>query len=151
MSYASLLTLLAALAFALPFLARLGENIGIPRSYAVASTLALGIFFMTFAWLRWRLRDQAEVGRADTRPGVLPQETFVPDFFFHDGVFQGERLIEEGHQDAALKMYEAYRAVLVRQGHTTQEVDAMILKLERGTEETRTAETSIGENERASL
>ena len=141
MSYASLLTLLAALAFALPFLARLGENIGIPRSYAVASTLALGVFFVTFAWLRWRLRDQDE-WQASTQPGVLPQETFVPAFFFHDGVFQGERLIQEGHQDAALKMYEAYRAVLVRQGHTTQEVDAMILKLERGRPE---------ENQRASL
>lgn len=134
MSYAGLLTLLAALAFALPFLARLGENIGIPRSYAVASTLALGVFFMTFAWLRWRLRDQDVSDQAEARPGVLPQETFVPDFFFHNGVFQGERLIAEGHQDAALKMYEAYRAVLVRQGHTTQEVDEMILKLERGTQ-----------------
>ena len=141
MSYASLLTLLAALAFALPFLARLGENVGIPRSYAVASTLALGVFFVTFAWLRWRLRDQDEV-QSSPQPGVLPQETFVPDFFFHDGVFQGERLIQEGHQDAALKMYEAYRAVLVRQGHTTQEVDAMILKLESGRPE---------ENQRASL
>lgn len=135
MSYAGLLTLLAALAFALPFLARLGENIGISRSYAVALTLALGVFFVSFAWLRWRLRDQDTGDEAGARPGVLPQETFVPDFFFHDGVFQGERLINEGHQDAALKMYEAYRAVLVRQGQTTEEVDEMISKLEHGTSE----------------
>ncbi len=141
MSYASLLTLLAALAFALPFLARLGENVGIPRSYAVALSVALGIFLVAFAWLRWRLRDQDETGLEDARPGVLPQETFVPDFFFHDGVFQGERLVREGHQDAALKMYEAYRAVLVRQGQTTQEVDEMILKLANGN----------GEESRASL
>ncbi len=139
MSYASLLTLLAALAFALPFLARLGENAGISRSYAVVLSVGLGIFLVVFAWLRWRLRDQDEVSGEDARPGVLPQETFVPDFFFHDGVFQGERLIREGHRDAALKMYEAYRAVLVRQGQATREVDEMILTLERGTQEERRA------------
>lgn len=137
MSYASLLTLLAALAFALPFLARLGENIGISRSYAIVLSIGVGIFLVVFAWLRWRLRDQDTVQAADAPPGVLPQETFVPDFFFHNGVFQGERLIREGHRDAALKMYEAYRAVLVRQGQTTHDVDEMILQLERGLEGSR--------------
>ena len=131
MSYATLLALLAALAFTLPFLARLAERLGLARSQGIFLTLALSLVVATYAWLRWRLRDEdAEAAlRAELEPGVLPEEPYIPDFFFQDGVFQGERLIAQGHHDAALKMYEAYRALLKRQGQTTDEVDKMIVHL----------------------
>lgn len=132
MSYATLLALLAALAFALPFLARLAERLGLARSQGIFLTLALSLVVATYAWLRWRLRDedtQDGTTKAELEPGVLPEEPYIPDFFFQDGVFQGERLIAQGHHDAALKMYEAYRALLKRQGQTTDEVDKMIVHL----------------------
>ena len=133
MSYATLLALLAALAFALPFLARLAERLGLARSQGIFLTLALSLVVATYAWLRWRLRDedtQEAAGKnANLEPGVLPEEPYIPEFFFQDGVFQGERLIAQGHDDAALKMYEAYRALLKRQGQTTDEVDKMIVHL----------------------
>ena len=136
MSYASLLSLLAVLSFGLPFLARLAERVGVPRSYSVVLSLALGIFAGTYAWLRWYLRDQdVAVATEDMEPGVLPEETYIPEFFFHEGEFQGDRLLAQGHRDAALKMYEAYRALLARQGHTTAEVDKMIRQLELSEEE----------------
>ena len=131
MSYATLLALLAALAFALPFMARLAERLGLARSQGIFVTLALSLVVATYGWLRWRLRyeDSDVVPESDLEPGVLPEEPYIPDFFFHDGVFQGERLIAQGHDDAALKMYEAYRALLKRQGQTTDEVDKMIVHL----------------------
>jgi len=130
-SYATLLALLAALAFALPFMARLAERLGLARSQGIFVTLALSLVAATYGWLRWRLRyEDSEVALMnDLEPGVLPEEPYIPEFFFQDGVFQGERLIAQGHDDAALKMYEAYRALLKRQGQTTDEVDKMIVHL----------------------
>ena len=129
MSYASLLTLLAGLAFTLPFLVRLAERAGVARSSSIVVTLALIIVLLTYAWLRWYLRDQESAPVNGLEPGVLPTEPFVPDFFFQDGVFQGERLLAEGHFEAALKMFEAYRSVLARQGRATGEVDEKISTL----------------------
>ena len=137
MSYAALLALLAALAFTLPFLARLAENIGIPRSYGIIVTLALGIVLATYAWLRWHLRNEDDYESAPAEPGVLPEKPYVPEFFFHDGVFQGEPLLVRGHRDAALKMYEAYRALLARQGQDTAELDKVIKELGRLEEDHR--------------
>jgi len=130
-SYATLLALLAALAFALPFMARLAERLGLARSQGIFVTLALSLVAATYGWLRWRLRyEDSEVALMnDLEPGVLPEEPYIPEFFFQDGVFQGERLIAQGHDDAALKMYEAYRALLKRQGQATDEVDKMIVHL----------------------
>ena len=129
MSYASLLTLLAGLAFTLPFLVRLAERAGVARSSSIVVTLALIIVLLSYAWLRWYLRDQDVEVVTGLEPGVLPSEPFVPDFFFQDGVFQGERLLAEGHFEAALKMFEAYRSVLARQGRSTGEVDEKISAL----------------------
>jgi hypothetical protein len=109
-SYAALLSLLAALAFALPFLVRLAEHAGVPRSYGIAVTLAVLIFLSVYAWLYWRLRDDEAGGEA------LPSEPYVPGVFFQDGVFRGELLLAEGKTEEALAVYRDYQAILERQG-----------------------------------
>lgn len=137
-SYATLLALLAALAFVFPFVVRLAENTGVPRSYSIVFTLALSLVLGTYLWLRWRLRDEeADLYDTDVEPGVLPAEPYVPDFFFQDGVFQGEALLLKGHREAALKLYEAYYALLSRQGQDASHLDKTIKELQGLEEEKR--------------
>ena len=130
MSYAALLALLAALAFVLPFLARLAENIGFSRSYGILATLALGLVALSYAWLRWRLRQDDAAQPSGLEPGALPSEPYVPGFLFEDGVFRGEQLLEQGQRQDALRVYRAYQAILNRQGQAQPEVDAVVAELE---------------------
>lgn len=128
MSYAALLALLSALAFALPFLVRLAEGAGIPRSYGIAVTLAVITVAATYLWLRWRLRDQDALDALE--PGVLPSEPYVPGFFFEGGTFRGERLRQQGQPREALAVYRAYQAILERQGQRRADIDAVVLELQ---------------------
>lgn len=135
MSYAALLALLSALAFALPFLVRLAQAAGIPRSSGIALTLAFITVASTYLWLRWRLRDQDALDALE--PGVLPSEPYVPGFFFEGGAFRGERLRRQGRTREALAVYRAYQAILERQGQRQADIDAVVLELvsELGREE----------------
>ncbi len=131
MSYAALLALLAALAFGLPFLVSLAENVGFPRSYGILATLALTVVASSYAWLRWRLRDQDEPLEPPLEPGVLPTEPYIPGFFFAGGVFRGEQFLAQGQKQEALQIYRAYQAILKRQGQRQTEIDLMVSELEQ--------------------
>lgn len=135
LSYATLLALLAALAFGLPFLVTLAEHVGIPRSYGIAVTLALALVVSVYAWLRWQLRDQDQGEAPPAEPGVLPTEPYVPGFFYHQGIFRGETLLAQGQREEALQVYRAYQAILERQGEAREDVAAVIRRLEQEVEE----------------
>ena len=126
MNYAGLLALAAALSFTLPFVVGVAERAGLPRSYGISVTLALVVFFAMWLYIRWRQKNPEDVLPDVTH---LPNEPYV-DIFFLDGVFQGERLLEQGRDAEALQVYRAYRNVLLRQGQTTGELDKKVLHLE---------------------
>jgi hypothetical protein len=130
MNYATLLALLAVMAFAFPFVVRLAQNVGVPRSYGIVVTLALAIFFSTWGYLRWRL---GRTGEADSSSGLepLPSEPYRSEMFFSKGVFRGESLLAEGRRAEALEVYRHYRDILYKQGQDTDELDKIILQLER--------------------
>ncbi len=72
MNYATLLALLATMAFALPFLVRLGQNAGVPRVTGIIITLALIVFFGTWMWLRWRITQPEEADSGLAISSELP-------------------------------------------------------------------------------
>lgn len=82
MNYATLLALLATMAFALPFLVRLGQNAGVPRVTGIILTLAIIVFLGTWLWLRWRIAQGEEADSsltisaemASKQPGDITQE-----------------------------------------------------------------------------
>lgn len=126
MNYAALLALAAGLSFTLPFVVGVAERAGLPRSYGISVTLALVVFVAMWLYIRWRQHNPKDVIPDITH---LPNEPYV-DIFFLDGVFQGERLLEQGRNAEALQVYRAYRNVLLRQGQTTGELDKKVLHLE---------------------
>lgn len=128
MNYAALLALLSAIAFAFPFIVRIAERIGVPRSYSIVVSLALLIFGLAWLYIRWRM---ATPEPAEPTPSRLPHEPFEPNIFFQEDVFLGERLSQEGRYEEALRTYEAYRAILVMQKRDTDEVDKHILDLKQ--------------------
>lgn len=130
MNYAALLALLSALSFALPFLVRVAEHLGIPRSQSSVVTLAVALFFALWAYLRWRQQAEAHNRLREQAGERLPSEPYVPDIFFENGVFKGTLLLNKGHTQAALQLYETYRDILQRQGHATDALDATILRLQ---------------------
>jgi hypothetical protein len=129
MNYAALLALLSAMSFALPFLVRVAERLGVPRSYGSVVTLAGALFFALWAYLRWRQRADQYNRKMHDSQDHLPDEPYVPDIFFENGVFKGTILLSQGHTKEALHLYETYRDILQRQGHATDELDDMILRL----------------------
>jgi hypothetical protein len=130
MNYAALLALLSALSFTLPFLVRMAERLGIPRSYSSVVTLAGALFVALWAYLRWRQRaDQYNRKMRESQNEYLPDEPYVPDIFFEDGVFKGTILLAQGYTQEALQLYQTYRDILQRQGHATDELDEMIVRL----------------------
>ena len=60
-NFASLIALLAALAFSLPFAVRLAENMGIDRSFSIFVTLAAAIVALAFVVVRNRLKHKERI------------------------------------------------------------------------------------------
>ena len=113
LNYAALLALLALVSFSMPFLVSLAENAGVPRSYSIILSLTLALWVGLYLYIRWQ---QGRLPKAPIRPDSLPDEPYV-EVFFRNGVFQGQWLLEQGETEAALAVYRAYQAILLRHGH----------------------------------
>lgn len=124
-NYAALVALLALISFGAPFAVQLAEGLGVSRSFAVVLSLALLLVAGFWAYLRW----QQGLG-IPNRLDNLPDEPYT-EAFFRDGVFQGDLLTNRGEPEAGLAVYRAYRALLIRHGQTTDELDKSILDLEQ--------------------
>lgn len=113
MNYAALLALLAALAFAAPFLVNLAALLGIPRALGIVSTLAGAIFLLGWLIVRERVLRQQ---RLETRIGLLQarrsRAPHDPDSYFLAGEHLGDLLIEVGRPREALRVFEAYERLL---------------------------------------
>jgi len=60
-NFASLIALLAALAFSLPFVVRLAEMFGVDRSFGIFVTLATAIVALAFVVVRNRVRHKERI------------------------------------------------------------------------------------------
>lgn len=113
MNYAALLALLAALAFAAPFLVNLAALLGIPRALGIVTTLAGAIFLLGWLLVRERVERQQ---RLETRISLLQarrsRAPHDPDSYFLAGEHLGDLLIEVGRPREALRVFEAYGRLL---------------------------------------
>lgn len=132
LNYAALLALLALASFSMPFLVGLAENSGVPRSYSILLSLTLAVLLGLYLYVRWQ---QGRLPKVKLKPEGLPDEPYV-EVFFRNGTFQGQWLVEQGETEAALAVYKAYRAILIRHGASadpglTDELSQTIVDLEK--------------------
>ncbi len=117
MNYAALIALLAALAFALPFLVSLAENAGVPRGFSMMTSFAAAVFALAYIVIRSRvIRRQALEERVAE---IQQQRTVNPNdleaFLLH-GDHLGDLLLTLGRQREALDAFEAYRQLAKQLG-----------------------------------
>ena len=123
-NYATLIALLAAMSFSLPVLLKLERQLGIERNAVVLFSLAVVVFIWVWLYLRWRGETEEVVDDE-----LLPHEPYLPEIFFKNGVFLGERYKNEGNYQEALNAYELYTIVLERQGRKINDFSKDIKEL----------------------
>ncbi len=115
MNYAALLALLAALAFAAPFLVNLASQLGLPRALGIVTTLVGAIFLLGWLLVRERVERQQRleerIATLKTRRSRAPDD---PDSYFLAGEHLGDLLVQVGRPREALRIFEAYDRLLVR-------------------------------------
>lgn len=137
MNYAALIALLAALAFTLPFLARLAENAGIPRGFSMMTTLAAGVFALVWVIARGRIQRRLAVEERIVMINRQRAEApHSPEAFSLHGDQLGDLLLTLGRQREALAAFEAYEAIAKSAGEDVTAVQqvARKLRLELGEE-----------------
>lgn len=132
MNYAALIAILAALAFALPFLVRLAEGAGVPRGFSMMTTLAAAIFALAWVIVRSRVMRRSAV---EERVGLIEAQRLAspesPEAFFLHGEHLGDLLLTLGRQREALAAFEAYRRVAHGADARSKRVEGAILELRR--------------------
>ncbi len=113
MNYAALLALLAALAFAAPFLVNLASSLGLPRALGIVTTLVGGLFLLGWLLVRERVERQqgleARIATLQTRRDRAPRD---PESYFLAGEHLGDLLAQVGRPREALRVFEAYNRLL---------------------------------------
>ena len=141
MNYASLIALLAAISFTLPFLVTLAENAGVPRGFSIVTTLAGATFALAWVWVRSRVLRRTAL---EERVAVIERqraETPGPEAFFLHGDHLGDLLLTLGRPSEALAAFEAYKRVAENAGREVGSAERVILSLRR---EGRQEETDEG-------
>lgn len=117
MNYAALLALLAALAFAAPFVVNVASLLGLPRALGMVMTLAGATFLLGWVLVRERVerREQLEA-RIATLKARLGRAPGDPKSYFAAGEHLGDLLAQAGRPREALRVFEAYYRVLNRTG-----------------------------------
>lgn len=135
MNYAALLALLAALAFAAPFVVNLASLLGLPRALGMVMTLAGATFLLGWSLVRERVerREQLEarIGALKARLDRAPGD---PKSYFSAGEHLGDLLAQAGRPREALRVFEAYGRALGRTGAEEAEqraTEAVIASLRR--------------------
>ncbi len=112
MNYASLIALLAALAFSLPFLVKLAQRAGIPRGFSMITTLAVGVF--TLSWLllheRIKRRELWQVQIDVIREQIL-KDPLEPTAYYLSEKHLGDLLLACGDKASALEVFTSYQEV----------------------------------------
>jgi hypothetical protein len=130
MNYASLIAVLAALAFTLPFLANLATMFGIARGTSIVTTLAAAIFVT--AWIVIRQRAQHHSAIEERIEAISRQRAASPHdphSFYLYGDHQGDLLLTVGRPADALEAFEAHHRIAHRAGHDTQKLERTIARL----------------------
>ena len=142
MNYASLIALLAAISFTLPFLVTLAENAGVPRGFSIVLTLAGALFALTWVWVRSRvLRRTALEERVAAIEHQRAETPERPEAFFLHGDHLGDLLLTLGRPSEALAVFEAYKRVAEQAGREVGSTERVIMSLRR---EGRQEETDEG-------
>lgn len=112
MNYASLIALLAALAFSLPFLVKLAERVGISRGFGMMVTLAAGFFILAWLLLRERIKRQEllqeQIATIKQQINSNPND---PAAYYFSHKHLGDLYILLGNKLAALDAFTAYRKI----------------------------------------
>lgn len=135
MTYASLLALLAALAFTLPLIAQLAGLAGAPRHVSIGVTLLL-----TAAGFLWVLLTRSKEGPSDEQMAQqkldqISEQRHIrphdPQAFFVNGEFQGDLLRKHGRNAEALAAIETYRLLAPLSEQEQQQLSRVSEQLRR--------------------
>lgn len=113
MNYAALLALLAALAFAAPFLVNLASQLGVSRALGIVTTLVGAVFLLGWLLVRERVERQqrleARIAALKARRSRAPGDL---ESYFLAGEHLGDLLVQVGRPREALRVFEAYNRLL---------------------------------------
>lgn len=132
MNYAAMLALLAALAFSLPFLVRLAENVGVPRGFGIITTL-LGAFFL-IVWLiiRERVHEHEERERKiEEIKGQIAERPGDPKAFYSSGDYLVDLLLRQGRQREALACLKRHKQIAGAVGAEVTGIERAIVDLKQ--------------------
>lgn len=112
-NFASLIALLAALAFSLPFIVRLAEKFGIDRSFGIFVTLATALVALAFVVIRNRLKHKerilARIAQIQTQIEERPDEI---ESYSYQSDHLADLYLTLGQNKEALDSFEAYLNIL---------------------------------------
>ena len=112
-NFASLIALLAALAFSLPFVVRLAEKLGVDRSFGIVVTLAAALVALAFVLIRNRLKHKE---RIVTRIAQIQQQIDKSPSDLTAYSYQSDHLADLhltlGQNQEALDVFQAYLKLL---------------------------------------
>ena len=132
MNYASLIALLAALAFSLPFLVKIAQRAGIPRGFSMVTTLAIGLFIL--AWLlmhdRMRKRELLKVQIGIVKEQIL-RNPLDPIAYYLSEKHLGDLLLACGDKSAALEVFMSYQKIVLDTENDSPRIERMIKRLKR--------------------
>lgn len=136
MNYASLIAILAALSFSLPFLVNLATRAGIPRGYGITTTLAAAVFVLAWIFVRSRVRRRLAIEERITlinRQRAASPDS--PDAFYLQGDHLGDLLLTLGRQREALDAFETHHQLAERIGEDTSRLEQTVQRLRRSINE----------------
>ncbi len=132
MNYASLIALLAALAFSLPFFVKLAQRAGIPRGFSMVTTLAIGIFMLSWFLVRDRIKRreslQAQIGIIQDQIHKNPND---PTAYYLSEKHLGNLLLACGNKVAAFEAFITYKELAQTNESDLSKVTSIIKKLKR--------------------
>ncbi len=142
-NFASLIALLAALAFSLPFVVRLAEKLGIDRSFGILVTLAAAFVALAFVFIRNRLRHKerivSRIGQIRTqiekKPSDVASYSYQSDHLADLYLTLGQKSEALGAFEEYLKVLEANLKERDEASEHLKEKDRVILAIERLTQD----------------
>jgi len=121
-NFASLIALLAALAFSLPFVVRLAEMAGLNRSFGILVTLAAAIVAFAFVVVRNRLRHKerivARIAQIQSQRKANPSEL---SSFSYQSDHLADLYLTLGKKQEALVTFQEYLKLLEQQNDSHSE------------------------------
>ena len=132
MNYASLIALLATLAFSLPFLGKLAQRSGIPRGFSMVTTLAIGIFALSWLLVRGRIKRyeslQEQIGFIQNQVHKNPKD---PTAYYFSEQHLGDLLLACGDKAAAFEVFTTYKQLTQATENDVSRVTHIIEKLKQ--------------------